>query len=417
MTKSAVPTERLRRRAWALPVVATALVALVIAGCGSDDDGGGGGSASSSGGDKPASVPYPIGFAAGKTGFLSFYDGPVELGMNAAIADVNERGLAGKYKLELTVKDMKSQPALGATVVQELLSDGSKFIISPCDVDTGLPGSLVAVRAKVPVMSSCAGDSTYRQRAGEYAFLNVPGTLAQGAVTAEYANEQGYKSAYILTSNDIGYTQTMSEAFEDRFKALGGEVLGTTVSSLGETNYEAIATKVVSQKPDVIYATTILPGLVSLMRDLQRAGSKSPLLVNDAADATATFQGGPQLDTTTMTSFGYYREEGSVADQFIEKYKEQNGGDPPPDDSAISGGDAVYSIAAALKKAGSDDTQKVYEALNTAKDVVGVSGLITYEGNNGEPVKPFTIFTFDRANKKTVQKESRSPEEIPELRK
>jgi branched-chain amino acid transport system substrate-binding protein len=398
-------------------LVAVPLAALAIAACGSSDKSSSGGGSASTGGGGKASQPYPIGFAAGKTGFLSFYDGPVESGMKAAIADINSRGMAGKYKLQLSVKDMKSQPALGATVVQELLSSGSKFIISPCDVDTGLPGSLVAVRAKVPVMSSCAGDSTYRQRAGSYAFLNVPGTLAQGAVSAEWANDKGYKTAYVLTSNDIGYTQTMGEAFEDRFKQLGGQILGTTVSSLGETNYEAIATKVVAAHPDVIYATTILPGLVSLMRDLQRAGNKSPLLVNDSADAKATFQGGPQLDNTTMVSFGYYRGAGSVADRFIASYKQQNGGDPPPDDSAISGGDAMYAIAAALKKAGTDDPQKVYDALNGENGVVGVSGLITYQGNNGEPVKPFTIFKFDRKKKEIVQVESRSPKVIPPLRK
>lgn len=410
MTRSARGTAPAR---WMLVTLAGLLIGLVaLAGCGGDDDSSSSSSGSSDGG---ASKPYPIGFAAGKTGFLSFYDGPVEQGMQAAIADVNKRGLAGDYKLELTVKDMKSDPAKSATVVQELISDGSKFIISPCDVDTGLPGSLVAVRQEIPVMSSCAGDSTYRKRAGEYAFLNVPGTLAQGATTAEYASEEGHKTAWVVTSQDIGYTQTMSEAFEDRFNGAGGEVLGTTVVSLSETNYRAVATKIVNEKPDVIYTTMILPGLVSLLRDLERAGNESPVIVNDAADADATFQGGPQLDNTTMVSLGTYEGEGAVAKQFVASFEDEFGS-PPPDDSAISGGDAVYEIAAALKKAGSDDPQAVYEALNTLKDVPTVSGLTTYEGNDGEPKKPFTIYEFDRAAKKKVVVESRYAKEIPPLR-
>jgi branched-chain amino acid transport system substrate-binding protein len=393
----------------------TALGLAVLTGCGDDDDGDSGSSGGSSDSGGSASKPYPVGFAAGKTGFLSFYDGPVEQGMKAAIEDVNKRGLAGDYKIELTVKDMKSDPARSATVVQELLSEGNKFIISPCDVDTGLPGSLVAVRQEIPVMSSCAGDSTYRQRAGDYAFLNVPGTLAQGATTAEYANEEGYKTAWVVTSNDIGYTQTMSEAFEDRFEQLGGEVLGTTVSGLSETNYRAVATKVVNEKPDVIYTTMILPGLVSMMRDLERAGNTSPIIVNDAADAEATFQGGPQLDNTTMVSLGTYTGEGAVSKEFIASF-EKLFGSPPPDDSAISGGDAVYEIAAALKEAGTDDPQAVYEALDNLEDVPTVSGLTTYKGNDGEPVKPFTIYSFDREAKQKEEIESRYAKEIPPLR-
>lgn len=404
-----------RASRWLVSLLISLPLALgVAAGCGSDDDdGGGNGSANDSG--EQATKPYQIGFAAGKTGFLSFYDGPVEQGMEAAIADVNARGLAGPYKLELTVKDMKSDPARSATVVQELLSDGAKFIISPCDVDTGLPGSLVAVRDEVPVMSSCAGDSTYRKRAGAYAFLNVPGTLAQGATTAEYAYEQGHRTAWVVTSRDIGYTQTMSEAFEDRFKELGGKILGTTVSGLGDTNYRAVATKVVNAKPDVIYTTMILPGLVSLMRDLERAGNESPLIVNDSADADATFQGGPQLDKTTMVSLGTYKGEGSVSKQFSAEF-EKKFGSPPPDDSSISGGDAIYEIAAALKKAGTDDPKAVYEALDSLEDTVTVSGRTTYAGNDGEPVKPFTIYTFDREGKKKVEVESRYAEKVPPLR-
>jgi branched-chain amino acid transport system substrate-binding protein len=398
-------------------LVAGALALAVLAACGSKDGGSGESSGGSSSGDKAAATEtYQIGFGAGKTGFLSFYDGPVELGMKAAIEDVNERGLAGKFKIELTVKDTKSEPARAATVVQELLSGGSKFIVSPCDVDAGLPGSIIAVRQKVPVMSSCAGDSTYRARAGDRAFLNVPGTLAEGAVSAEWAYEQGHRKAYVVTSHDIGFTQTMSEAFEDRFKELGGEILGTNVTSLGDTNYRAAATKIVSAKPDVIYTTMILPGLVSLMKDLERAGNKSVLLVNDAADADATLEGGPQLDNTTMVSLGTYTGDGAVAEQFIAKYEQQNGS-PPPDDSAISGGDAIYEIAAALKLAGSSDPEKVFEALNNLKDAVTVSGLTTYQGNDGVPVKPFTIYTFDREKKTKVAGESRYAEKIPELRK
>src|SRR6476646_9600654 len=83
-----------------------------------------------SGNAAPKKTPYMIGFAAGLTGFLSFFDNPVLQGLNAAVADVNARGLAGKYTLELNVKDMKSQPAVSATVVQDLLSAGAKFIIS-----------------------------------------------------------------------------------------------------------------------------------------------------------------------------------------------------------------------------------------------------------------------------------------------
>src|SRR6185295_7242319 len=96
-------------------------------------------------------------------------------------------------------------------------------------------------------------------------------------------------------------------------------------------------------------------------------------------DANVTYQAGPQLAGSTMVSFGYYQGKGSVSKQVIAAFRKkyrQN----PPDDSAISGGDAIYEIAAALKKAGTDDPQKVYDTLNTISNVVTVSGITTYKG-------------------------------------
>ena len=54
---------------------------------------------------------------------------------------------------------MKSDPMLGGTVVQELISDGANFIVTTCDTDVSLPGAQIAAANSLPVMSSCGADA------------------------------------------------------------------------------------------------------------------------------------------------------------------------------------------------------------------------------------------------------------------
>ena len=95
-----------------------------------------------------AGTVYKIGWAADLSNYLSFVDGPLAKGMEVALDEINATGgIAGKVKIELDTRDMKSDPMLGATVVQELISDGANFIVTTCDTDVSLPGAQIAAAA------------------------------------------------------------------------------------------------------------------------------------------------------------------------------------------------------------------------------------------------------------------------------
>lgn len=392
---------RRKLRAGRVTAIAVLLAALVSGGCGSDSD------------TKSSSDEYQIGFAAGMTGFLSFYDPAAVKGMTAAIDDVNARDLAGGKKFKLTVKDMKSRPPVGVTVVNELISDGAKFLMMPGDVDTALPGSIVAQRKSIPFMTVLAGDASYRERAGRYAFLNGPGTLAEGAAQAEYAYAQGHRTAYMVTSNDIGFTSSISQAFEERFNQLGGKVIGTTLFHIDDTQFEATATRAVHADADVLISQTFMPTTVSFLRALDAAGNDKPIILNEGSDQSSIFESGPQLANTTVVSYGYYRGPASVTKQFQNAYRKRYD-ELPPSHSEIQAGNAIYTLATAVKKAGSDDPERVYDALNTLVEVPGVTGLITYKGAEGVQRSSFGIFEFDVAKKEKKLVKLLTPEVVPD---
>lgn len=368
---------------------------------------------------KPGTV-YKIGWASDKSNYLSFVDEPLAKGMEIAIEEINAKGgIAGKVKIELDRRDMKSDPMLGATVVQELIAAGANFIVTTCDTDVSLPGAQMAAKASLPVISSCGADAAGpSQVPGGFGFLNVPGTLTQGAMLAEYAAKKGYKKAFTLKSKSEGYTHTLGVAFEERFRELGGEIVGEAYYTLGDSSYRVTATKMASSDADVIMTNTFPPDTTAFLKDLERLGNTKPIIMVDGNDTPVIFDAGGQLDISAMTTYGGNRTPGSAFETFEKEYRAKFGADPESLQTAL-GYDLVVSVAAAVEAAGSTEGAAVRDALDNVENVAGATGLISYKNSpigRGIPKKDYAVVTFDRANRKLVVVEVGFPQKFPPVK-
>jgi branched-chain amino acid transport system substrate-binding protein len=408
--------QKLRRAGAALPALMVA-AALAAGGCGDDGDDGGGGGGGGGGGLQQGDT-YTIGWAADRTEYLSFVDEPVQKGMEVAVKQINSKGgIDGKAKIKLDIRDMKADPALGATVVQELVEAGADFIVTTCDTDVSLPGAQIAAKNSIPVMSSCGADAAGPAKVPDgFGFLNVPGTLSQGAALAEYADKEGFRTAYIHLSKDEGYTQTLAEAFASRLRDLGGEIVGESRFNIGDTNFRVTATKMVNSDADVIMTNTFPPDSTALLKDLERVGNDKPLLLVDGNDTPVIWESGPQLDLATMTTYGGDRGEGSGIAEFNARYEEQFGGPPESLQTAL-GYDLIKVVEAAVTQAGSTDGTQVRDALANLENVEGATGPITYKDSpvgQGLPKKLYAIVKFKRDDREFIVEENVFPESIPQ---
>ena len=367
-----------------------------------------------------ANTNYKIGWASDKSNYLSFVDEPLAKGMEIAVDEINAKGgIAGKVKIELDRRDMKSDPMLGATVVQELIASGANFIVTTCDTDVSLPGAQMAAKASLPVISSCGADAAGPSQVPDgFGFLNVPGTLTQGAMLAEYAAKKGYKKAFTLKSKSEGYTHTLAIAFEDRFRELGGEIVGEAYYTIGDSSYRVTATKMVNSDADVIMTNTFPPDSTAFLKDLERLGNTKPIVMVDGNDTPVIFDAGSQLDHSIMTTYGGNRTPGSAFEIFEKEYRAKFGGDPESLQTAL-GYDLVVSVAAAVEAADSTDGPAVRDALNNIENVAGATGLITYKDSpigRGVPKKDYAVVKFDRANRKFIVEEVGFPEKFQSVK-
>lgn len=367
-----------------------------------------------------AGTTYKIGWASDKSNYLSFVDEPLAKGMEVAIDEINAKGgIAGKVKIELDRRDMKSDPMLGATVVQELIGDGANFIVTTCDTDVSLPGAQMAAKAGLPVISSCGADAAGPSQVPDgFGFLNVPGTLTQGAFLAEYAAKQGYKKAFTLKSKSEGYTHTLAAAFEERFRELGGEIVGEAFYTLGDSSYRVTAAKMVNGDADVIMSNTFPPDTTGFLKDLERLGNTKPILLVDGNDTPVIFDAGKQLGQSVMATYGGNRTPGSTFEKFEAEYRTKFGADPESLQTAL-GYDLVVSVAAAVEAAGSTDGKAVRDALDNIENVQGATGPITFKASpigRGIPKKDYALVKFDLETRKFVTDYVGFPEKFPAVK-
>lgn len=404
-----------RWRAWMVACLGVILCLVVISGCGGSSDS----DDSSSGESLPDGETFTIGWASDQTGPYAFVDDAMAQGIDIAVDQVNaDGGLAGKWPVEVDRRDCKGEAAVCTTVTRELLDDDVQFLMGPSESDTAVPAAQLAAAAKIPIVPALAGTATFPSKVpDDYGFLFNPGTLSLGAAIAEYAYDQGYKTAWTVASPDIDYTQSIGEVFNARFEELGGEIVGESQFAVGDRSFRTIATEIsnADPPPDVIMPTTFLPDTATFLRDLERVNNEIPILINDGNDSTTVFDAGPQLENTTMLTLGGETAGGEGWNNYLAEYRKEYGEDPEALEYEASGWDFIMMLNAAVTAADSTDGTAIRDAMIDLDGAPGEAlGNTKFEENI--LVKPWAPVTFDLANRELIaDQEPLTPEEIPDV--
>jgi branched-chain amino acid transport system substrate-binding protein len=333
-----------------------------------------------------------IGFAVSQTGYLAPYDAPTVEGAMMAIDDLNAGGgAAGTYTIEAIVKDVRSDTVQASVAVQELVDDGADVIVVPCDDDPAIAGGLIAQTNGIPVFSTCATNAALPGAIGDYYFTNYVADTLQGATLAEYAYNEGYRSAYILVSPDTTYTNNLPQYFAQTFEQLGGSLLGSGTYGFGQQDFSSEVTKIASldPQPDVIMTSAYEPDFPAFIKQLRGAGVDAAVLGSDGIDSPTTLALGEVSEGVVFTNAGNPQSSDRLAD-FFAQY-ETVYGQPLTNSFAATGYDMVLVIDEAVRQAGSLDGAAMRDAIADIADFQVVTGMISYRDRNHVPARAIAL--------------------------
>lgn len=345
-----------------------------------------------------------IGAATAQTGGLAPYDQPALAGFRMAVDELNAKGgLAGKYKVNLIVKDTRSDTAQTATVAQELIDAGAKIMITPCDADPSISAGQLTQPLGIPTLTLCGSAPVLTAAVGDVMFGTYPADNVQATAVADFAISEGKKAVYLLTSPDSTYTANLPEYFGKVFEQKGGKVVGRGTFTMGQPDFSAEVTNIkgLPEQPDLIMTAAYEPDFPAFIQQLRAAGVNVPVYGADAI-GTPTIKGlGSLVDGVVFTAAGY-AEPGSKLEAFNAAFTKY-AGHAPESTYEVNGYEIGLILDAAVTTAGSDDPKAIRDAIANLKDFEGITGKITYAGTERMPLRPVALMRYEGGEQKHIK--------------
>ena len=362
-----------------------------------------------------------IGFGGGLTGRLAYYDSQTRNGAQMAVDEINgDGGIAGKYKIDFRVKDVRSETAGSAAAGKEFVAAGAKVLIAPCDRDLAIAFSEPAQHADIPVIAPCASTPTLGVEAGPSVFQIYPSDNLQAAVLAKFAREQGYGTAYVLMPADMPGGQKLPLYFEDAFEKMGGKVASEGLYIQNQQDFGALTTSIknLSPRADVIMVAASEPEFPIFLSQLRAADIDTPVLGTDAIDSPTTLALGDVAEGVVYTAAGY-PAPGDTLETFYGDYVAKFGGNPQTGVSlyAATAYESIKLIEAAIVKAGSADGAAIRDALDGIADFRGITGSrITLAGSNRIALRDVALIRIEKGAKTLIKMLRPDQADVPALR-
>jgi len=158
----------------------------------------------------------------------------------------------------------------------------------------------------------------------------VPADDLQGLVAAQWGQNLGAKSVFILNNGEI-YGTGLTNVFEQTAVSLGLQVLGHEGIDPAATQFMAVAQKIVSLNPDLVYyGGTTQTGGALLVKDIRGAGYTGFIVTSDGMYEQAFIDIAGEAAEGVYVTFGGLPPAhlSGAAKEWAEAYRTMYGAEP-----------------------------------------------------------------------------------------
>jgi branched-chain amino acid transport system substrate-binding protein len=218
---------------------------------------------------------------------------------------------------------------------------------------------------------------------GEYAFSMGYPAPEDGYAAAQWAFEnKGWKRAFVLEDTFIDYCKTLARGFAERFKNLGGTIVGWETFSNPDPSIATQINKLkqIKDKVDFIMHASFPPGGASAIRQIRAAGIDLPMVGGDGHDGDFWMDATPNLSNWYTMDYGSIHGDdprpvfNEACDAIQKKY-----GVRPIASNFSCGYDVGQSfILALIKTNGNTEGPKLLKAIESFENENFLTGKVTF---------------------------------------
>lgn len=361
---------------------------------------------------RAAKKPIVIGAAIASSGGFEVADTPCLNAAKLAISEINAKGGVLGRPLKLVVADTQSDATQGAKAGLTVVSKGAQMVIVSSDFDFGSPAALQA-EAKGIISFSPAGTSPKfgPPGIGPLSFTMASVGTVEGATDAEFAYKRLHaRHAFEFVDTSLDFTQEVALGFETRFPELAGKG-GIVKRATFLQNDPSIASQITQfksarPKPDVIFISSIQPGVAKAIRQIRAAGISTPIVGTDDLDGTDWLPAVPNLSNVYFPAYISFLGDDSnpKVNAYVKRYKKRFGA-ATLKAYGVTGYDVVQAYARAVRAAGTTDPKKVAKALEQFRKVPLLTGPTTFTSKlHDQLLRPMTVMGITKGKDHFVVK-------------
>ena len=355
--------------------------------------------------------PILIGAAMAQTGFMSPFDAPALATAQIAVDKINAAGGILGCQLVLEAVDTETNPDKGQQIATDLVAKGAKMLLVTCDYDINAKSSQVGNDAGVLVVAPCVGSTAMGPDNGlDLGYSMGSAVPGEAAIMAEYAFENLGQTVTLFKDMSIAYTTSQCDAFETRFKELGGSVKSTqqfTQTQAGALD-KPVTAQVANAKKDgaqVIALCSYPGGGAQALAAIRNAGVKTPVISGFGLDGAFWLGAVPNLSnfyTVTYASVFGDDPNPKVVD-LLAAYKTKTGQDAATG-GLITGATTIEAFKLAVERAGSVDGAALSAEFNKFDNEDLTAGPTSFSDDlHVNVTRPMAVITVENGKHRFIE--------------
>ena len=286
-----------------------------------------------------------------------------------------------EYAVKLVEVDNKSDKTEAVNAAQKLVSEKVSVVLGSYGSGVSIAAGQIFADAKIPAIG-CSCTNPQVTEGNDYYFRVCFIDPFQGTVMANYAFQNGAKSAAVITQLGDDYSSGLGSYFKEAFAKLGGNIVSEEQFQTNQTDFKAILTNIKAADPDIIFAPSSITTAPLIIKQARELGITATIAAGDTWENSTIIEnaGADSEGVVISTFFDEAEPANDEAAAFIKGFKEylvkEKQEDIIPAVSAL-GYDSYLAAIKAIEDAGSTDTTAIRDALKNV-EIDGVTGNITF---------------------------------------
>lgn len=348
----------------------------------------------------PAGEPIKIGYLAILTGDGSTWGQHERDGALLAVKEFNEAGGLLGRPLELICYDVRGRQEDAINAARRLIHEVNVCVIGGTNYSgLNLATASVIENGKVAQIGTSATNPTVTvdpatNKVRPYMFRLSYTDPYQGKVMADYLfNKLGLKSAAVITDVGSDYSEGLKEFFVARFAELGGDLKGIWGFRSGDVDFRAQLTEMKASGAEAVALPLLYKEMGLIMKQAAELDWFPAFIGGDGFSPSMHEIAGEAMEG----SYWVYNMD-LLNPQMILLFSrfEKEYGRPVTEPSNVAYAyDLITWVADAIRRAGTDDSTAIRDALEDTKDLRLVHFTLTVDKETHNPLnKPAAMMVW-----------------------